>query len=90
MGRATAPGRARRVARWGGVVEGGPRVSKAHIEGFVGDALTGGEGEGGGAPRHADGHKLLQGGPEGEVPLLVHHDGWQQSGSLVVSALDDH
>ena len=78
------------MARWGGVVEGGARVSKAHIEGFVGDTAGGGEGEGGGAPRHADGHELLQGGPEGEVPLLIHSEGWQQSGSLVGLCLCDH
>ena len=79
------------MARRDGVVEGGARVPKAHIEGFVGDAVAGVEGEGGGAPHRTDGHELLQGGLEGEVPLLVHLDeGWQESGSLGGPKLGDH
>ena len=65
------------------MVEGGARVAKAHVADHVGEAVAGGEVEGGGAPHRADGHKLLQGGPEVIVPLLVHLDeGWRQRGSL--------
>ena len=50
----------------------GARVAMAHVEACVGEAVLGGEGEGGGAPCGADGQELTQGGLEVVVLGLVH------------------
>ena len=48
----------------------GARVAMAHVEACVGEAVLGGEGEGGGAPHRANGQELCQGGlAEVEVHL---------------------
>ena len=58
----------------------------AHVEVGLGEALSGGEGEGGGAPLGTDREELCQGGLE---EVAVHLGGWRQSGWLGGPILGD-